>query len=51
VLCVNDTATFTKSGITWDLDTNKCIISGDLHISGNLYEYSDMNLKTNIIKI
>lgn len=49
VLCVqNDT--FVSSGINWDVSQG-CTIGGNLHLSGNLYQYSDRNLKQNIIPI
>lgn len=56
VLCSNNDS-ITKSGIKWDLVSNNCTIggltniNGDLHISGALYEDSDQQLKSNIIKI
>ena len=52
VLCVNDGSQFTQSGISWDLGgASGCLISGDLHLHGNLFEYSDRRLKQNIIEI
>lgn len=52
VLCVNPISQFTQSGISWDLlGSSGCLISGDLHLYGNLYEYSDRRLKQNIIEI
>ncbi len=50
VLC-SDGLTITKSGIDWDLIEKYCTIGGDLHISGTLFENSDIRLKSNIVKI
>lgn len=51
VLCANSDHEFTMSGINWDLLNENCTIGGDLHLRGNLYQYSDKRLKKNIIQI
>lgn len=52
ILCVNDGSQFTQSGISWDLNgLSGCSIGGDLHLHGNLFQYSDRRLKSNIIEI
>ncbi len=56
ILCANGNSV-TKSGIDWNLIEKNCTIdgltniNGDLHISGALFEDSDQQLKSNIIKI
>lgn len=43
---------FSVSGINWDITgAGTCKISGDLYVTGNLYQASDRALKTNIIPI
>lgn len=51
VLCANADHEFVASGINWDQSAHKCNIAGDLHIQGNIYQYSDRSLKTNIASI